>query len=122
MTLIKYKQLLLPNEIYLALFKVTENRYLPKSSMSWKSATKASRGIPCDPYLVYRGSIQLQISLKEIGGDDHPMISIANLVELKSDFADAHAGQRQPLCLLVLLLLLLHNWVPGNLVSVSQFK
>ena len=43
---------MLPNEIYLAFFKVTENRYLPKNSMSRKSATKASRGIPCDPYLI----------------------------------------------------------------------
>ena len=39
-------------DIFSVFFKVTENRYLPNNSMSRKSATKASRGIPCDPYLV----------------------------------------------------------------------
>ena len=48
----KVQTITAPNEIYLAFFKVTENRYLPKNSMSRKSATKASRGIPCDPYLI----------------------------------------------------------------------
>ena len=47
----KVQTITAPNEIYLAFFKVTENSYLPKNSMSRKSATKASRGIPCDPYL-----------------------------------------------------------------------